>query len=90
MDQRTRIMVFAIGLALMPGEAASVVTAQAEDSAHTIHPVTIEYIGRPNFDWLTQVNLRLPDGLPPSGDLWGSISLRGAASNRVLVRTGVH
>ncbi len=89
LDQRTRIMLFAIGLELLPGEAPSVVTAEAEDSAHTLYPLTIEYVARvPNFDWLTQVNVRLPDGFPIAGDVWISISLRGVASNKVVVRTG--
>lgn len=88
LDQRTRIMLFAIGLELMPGEDAAVVTAQAEDSAHRIYPLTIEYVGKvPNFDWLTQVNVRLPDGLATAGDVLVSISLRGAASNKVVIGT---
>jgi len=86
MDQRTRVTLFAIGLDLAPGEGGSVVTAQAEDSAHRIFPLTIEYVGKvPNFDWLTQVNLRLPDGLATTGDLSVSISLRGAVSNKVVI-----
>jgi uncharacterized protein (TIGR03437 family) len=88
LDQRTRIMLFAIGLELMPGEDASVVTAQAEDAEHRIYPLTIEYVGVvPNFDWLTQVNVRLPDGLANVGDVRVSVSLRGAASNKVVIRT---
>jgi uncharacterized protein (TIGR03437 family) len=88
LDQRTRIMLFAVGLELMPGEDASVVTAQAEDSAHRIYPLAIEYVGKvPGFDWLTQVNIRLPDGLATAGDVLVSISLRGAASNKVVIGT---
>jgi len=85
-DQRTRVMLFATGLELMPGESISVVTAQAEDSAHRIYPLTVEYVGKvPNFDWLTQVNVRLPDGLAGAGDVLVSVSLRGAVSNKVIV-----
>src|SRR5436190_3223226 len=36
-------------------------------------------------DWLTQVNVRLPDGLAGAGDVLVSISLRGAASNKVII-----
>ena len=87
LDQRTRIMLFATGLELMAGENISVVTAQAEDSGQTIYPLTVEYVGKvPNFDWLTQVNVRLPDGLVGSRDVLVSVSLRGAASNKVIVR----
>jgi len=86
LDQRTRVMLFAVGLELMPGEDISVVTAQAEDSAHRIFPLTVEYVGKVhNFDVFTQVNVRLPDGIAGAGDVLVSISLRGAASNKVLI-----
>ncbi|MBC8029762.1 MAG: hypothetical protein H7Z16_06595 [Pyrinomonadaceae bacterium] len=86
LDLRTRVTLFAIGLELAPGEDISVVTAQAEDSAHRIFPLTIEYVGKvPNVDWLTQVNVRLPDGLATTGDLLVSVSLRGAVSNKALI-----
>lgn len=84
LDQRTRISLFAVGLELMPGENLSVITAQAEDSAHRIFPLTIEYVGKvPNYSWLSQVNLRLPDGI--SGDVQITVSSHGAASNKVIV-----
>jgi uncharacterized protein (TIGR03437 family) len=84
-DQRTRITLFALGLQLLPGEDLSVVTAQAEDSAHQVYPLAVEYVGKvSSFDWFSQVNLRLPDGLSP-GDVLVSVSLRGAMSNKVIV-----
>jgi Metallo-peptidase family M12B Reprolysin-like len=87
-DQRTRVMLFATGLELLAGENASVVTAQAEDSAQKIYPLAIEYVGKVRgFDWLTQVNVRLPAGLGSAGDLLITVSLRGAASNKVVVGT---
>ena len=86
LDQRTRVMLFATGVELMPGENISVVTAQAEDSAHRIYPLTVEYVGKvPNFDWLTQVNVRLADGLVGAGNVLVSVSVRGAVSNKVIV-----
>ena len=79
-------MLFATGLELMPGENISVVTAQAEDSGHRIYPLTVEYVGKvPNFDWYTQVNVRLSDGLAGAGDVLVSVSVRGAVSNKVIV-----
>jgi uncharacterized protein (TIGR03437 family) len=85
LDQRTRIMLFAVGLELMPGEDLSVVSAEAEDSAHRIFPLTIEYAGKvPNYSWLTQVNVRLPEGIT-AGDLLVSVSLRGAVSNKTVI-----
>jgi hypothetical protein len=86
LDQRTRIMLFATGLELMPGEGISVVTAQAEDSAHQTYPLIVEYVGKvPDLDWCTQVNVRLPDGLAGASDILVSISVRGAVSNKVVV-----
>jgi len=88
LDPRTRIILFATGLDLIAGEDASVVTAQAEDSAHKIYPLVIEYVGKvPGFEWLSQVNIKLPDGLATGGDVLVSVSLRGAASNKVLIGT---
>jgi hypothetical protein len=85
-DQRTRVTLFATGLELMPGESISVVTAQAEDSGHRIYPLIVEYVGKiSNFDWCTQVNVSLPAGLIGAGDVLISVSVRGAASNKVIV-----
>ena len=86
LDQRTRVMLFAVGLELMPGEDISLVTAQAEDSAHRTYPLTVEYVGKVHsLDVFTQVNVRLPDGIAGAGDVLVSISLRGAASNKVVI-----
>jgi arabinan endo-1,5-alpha-L-arabinosidase len=86
LDQRTRISIFAIGLELMPSEDASVLAAQAEDSQSNVYPLTVEYVGKvPNLDCLSQVVVRLPDGIEGKGDVWFSISLHGATSNRALV-----
>jgi hypothetical protein len=86
LDQRTRVMLFATGLELLPGESISVVTAEVEDSAHKIYPLTVEYVGKmSNFDWCTQINVRLPDGLFAAGDVLVSVSVRGAKSNKVIV-----
>lgn len=86
LDQRTRITLFAVGLELTSGEDPSVVTAQAEDVAHRTYPLTVESIGKvPILGWLTQVSIRLPDGLGGAGDVLVSVALRGAVSNKVLI-----
>ncbi len=86
LDRRTRVTLFAIGLELASGEDTSVITAQAEDSEHRIFPLTIEYVGKVhNFVWLTQLNVKLPDGLATTGDFLISVSLRGAASNKAVI-----
>ncbi len=89
-DQRTRLMLFARNLELMPGENSSVVKAQAEDSQGRVYPLTIEYVGKvPNFDWLTQIVIKLPDELVNTGDnpvdARVSIQLRGVMSNRATI-----
>ena len=85
-DRRTRLMLFARNVELRPGESASVVTAEVEDSARGVFPAAVEYVGKVSgFEWLTQVVVRLPDGVGSAGDVRVSISLRGTASNRVLV-----
>ena len=85
-DGRTRVTLFAANLTLLPGEDASAVAAQAEDSAHRIYALAVEYVGKvPNVDALTQVIVRLPDELKGGGDVSVSLSLRGASSNRATV-----
>jgi uncharacterized protein (TIGR03437 family) len=86
-DQRTRITLFATGLVLLPGENNSVVTAQAEYPGHGPFPLQVEYVGKvPGLDLLTQINLKLPNELANAGDVSVSVSLRGAASNKVVVK----
>lgn len=85
-DRRTRITLFAINLELAASEAVSLVGAQAEDAERKIYPLQVEYVGRvPNYEWLSQVVVRLPDALPAGGDVWVSISLRGVVSNKALI-----
>lgn len=85
LDQRTRVILFAVGLDLVLGEDASAVTAQAEDAAHNVYPLTVEFLGKvPGQDWMTQMNVRLPNGLP-AGDVSVSVSLRGATSNKAVI-----
>ncbi|HKS28388.1 MAG TPA: hypothetical protein VJS44_11235 [Pyrinomonadaceae bacterium] len=88
-DRRTRVMLFAKNLDLLPGETESAVTAEAEDATHTIYPLRVEYVGKmPGFDWLTAVVVRLDDNLGDVGDVLVGVRLRGMASNRVRVGIG--
>jgi len=69
-------------------EDSSIVTAQAEGSNGNVNPVAVEYVGRVSgFDWLTQVNVILPEQLEGAGDVLLSIKVRGVVSNKVLVST---
>jgi hypothetical protein len=86
-DQRTRISLFALNVELLPGENISVVSAQAEDSQHRIFSLPVEFVGKvPNFEWLTQINVRLPDELSTGGDMSVKINVRGLASNEAKIR----
>ena len=85
-DHRTRVAVFAIGLKLAQNENASAVTATAEDTLGTVRPLEVESVSRvPNFDWLTQVVLKLNDQITLPGDIKIKITVHGATSNTVLV-----
>ncbi len=86
LDRRTRIMIFSPNLSLMPADSFSTVSAQAEDRQHNIYPLTVEFIGKiPQYDWLAQIVVRLPDKLGSVDALWVSIGYRGAVSNKVLI-----
>ena len=85
-DRRTRIILFATNVDLMPGENVSAVAAQLED-AHNIYPLEVEFVGKvPNFEWLTQVVVKLPGEIADAGDVRVSIRLRGMVSNKVIVK----
>lgn len=86
-DRRTRVTLFATRLEVAPGEKASVVTAQAEDAQRRIYPLTVEHVGAvPNLHWVTQVVVKLPAELEGAGDVRVSLTLRGAASNKAVIK----
>jgi uncharacterized protein (TIGR03437 family) len=86
-DHRTRIMLFAANVQLKPGENSSAVTVQAEDSLNRVYPLLVEFVGTvPEFDWLTQINVRLADELANIDQVWVSITFRGATSNKAVIK----
>jgi uncharacterized protein (TIGR03437 family) len=86
-DGRTRLVLFVTNLDLLPGETITAVTARAEDAALNVYPLTVEFVGKaPNFDWLTQVVVRLPNNTPASQPIFVSVSLRGQTSNKARIR----
>lgn len=88
-DNRTRIMIFAMGLNVVPGEGATAVTADAEDGARHIHHLAVEYVGPvPKQEWISSIVLRLDDQLGDAGDVLVGISYHGTLSNRVRVGIG--
>jgi uncharacterized protein (TIGR03437 family) len=87
LDQRTRITLLAMNLDFVNSEDASAVTVEAEDSQHKIFQLPVEYVGKvPGFTWLSQVVVKLPDGLAGSGDVTLTLTLNGAKSNKVTLR----
>jgi uncharacterized protein GlcG (DUF336 family) len=88
-DTRTRIMLFAQSLNLQPGDTASSITAEAEDGAHRIYPLKVEYVGAvPDQPWVSSIIVRLNDEMGDVGDVLVKITYRGLASNRVRVGVG--
>jgi hypothetical protein len=88
-DNRTRVMLFATNLTLLPGETAANVSATAEDGDHIQYPLPVEYVGSvPDLSGVTSVIVRLHDNLGDVGDVLVGISIRGMASNRVRIGIG--
>lgn len=86
-DQQTRLILFAYDSELRSGENSSVITAQAEDSQHRVFPLAIEAVRKvPDWEWITQVVVKLPLELQNAGDVSISVNLRGVPSNKPLVR----
>ncbi|HST51066.1 MAG TPA: glycoside hydrolase family 16 protein [Pyrinomonadaceae bacterium] len=85
-DHRTRLALFVANLDLLPGDDASVVAAQAEDSQAHVFPLTVEAVGRvPQFDWITEVVVKLPDELSSLDQTSVSVRARGQSSNKAVV-----
>ena len=83
LDQRSRINLFGYNLELKSGEDRTAVTAEAEDSQHHVYALPVEAVNEvPNFNWITQVTVRLPDELQGAGNVSVSVKLRGVASNK--------
>jgi uncharacterized protein GlcG (DUF336 family) len=88
-DNRTRVMLFAMGLSLRPNETAAAVTADAEDGARRIYSLTVEYVGPvPGQEWMSAIIVRLDDQMADVGDVLIGIRYGGVASNRVRVGIG--
>lgn len=88
-DNQTRIMLFAMNLTLQIGDTVASVSVEAEDFAHRIYQLPVEYIGAvPDQPWATSVVVRLSDDMNDVGDVLVRLSYRGLASNRVRVALG--
>jgi hypothetical protein len=80
LDQRTRVVVFASGIDLMPNES---ITVQIEDVFNRSYPLVVEDVRKvPNFDWVTQIVVKLPASIDSEGDYRISLTLRGTTGNK--------
>jgi hypothetical protein len=83
-DRRTRVSLFVFNAELLEGESPAAFTAEAEDGARQVFPLTVEYASKvPGVERLTQLVVRLPDGL--AGEVRLGVSLRGTPSNKASV-----
>lgn len=86
-DNRTRVMLFAMGID--PSVSVADVTVSAEDGSHQFYSLPVEHVGRvPQQEWITSIIVRLSEDLTDLGDVLVGISYRGSASNRVRVAIG--
>ena len=86
-DKRTRLMLFAMNMELLPGDNSSAVMVRAEDAALNSYPLTVEFVGKvPGFEQFTQIVVRLPDNTPAGQSLLVSATLHGLTTNKVRVR----
>lgn len=86
-DHRTRVSLFALNLDLGTNENLSAVTAEAEDSLGTVFPLTIEaLVAVPNFPWLKQLVVKLPDEIANKIEVRVRIKARSFASNKVIIK----
>jgi hypothetical protein len=85
-DQRTRIMLFATGIDLMPGESPLAVLVQLEDSQKRIYPLVVEDVRElPGLGQLSQIVVKLPESIESEGDFRISIAFRGTTGNKPLI-----
>ena len=61
--------------------------AQAETSTGQVFPLTIEFVGAvPNFSWLKQIVVKLPDEIANSNEVNVSLKTGLFTSNPVIVK----
>jgi hypothetical protein len=89
-DKRTRIALFTTNLILTDG---LVITAQAVDDQLMVYQLPVEFVGPvpsfvpiiPSAPVLTQIIVKLPDGITSPRDLQVSVTARGRTSNKALI-----
>jgi len=80
-DRRTRLILFATNLQVSAGA-----TIFAENATLGSVSLPIEFIGVvPDFNWLTQIKVTLPDRLADAGDVWLRLVSSGVSSNQARI-----
>ena len=80
-DTRTRVILFATNFQVSAGT-----TIVAENAAVGSISLPIEFIGVvPDFNWLTQIKVSLPDSLANAGDVWLRLVSGGVSSNQARI-----
>jgi hypothetical protein len=86
---RTRIIMFATDLGLLPGEGIEALTAEAEDAEHVIHPLRVEFVSPlPDLPTISQIVIRLTGDLDNAGDVWINVKTHGLTSNKARIVVG--
>jgi hypothetical protein len=80
---------FAKDLGLLPGEGVEVITAEAEDAAHVIYPLRVEFVSPlPELGGINQIVIRLTGDLEDAGDVLVTITVHGLTSNKARISIG--
>ena len=87
-DKRTRVLLFVTDFPALNSDTMSEAVVLAENATIGSIPLPIEYVVKvPSFDWLTQIEVVLPaDSLQNAGDMWVTVSFRGASTNQARLR----
>jgi hypothetical protein len=83
---RTRIIVLGTDLGLLPGENVEAITAEAEDAAHVVYPLRVEFANPlPDLPQVSQIVLRLNGNLEDTGEVLITVTVHGRTSNKVRI-----
>lgn len=87
LDQRTRVMLFVMGIESGSADNPSAVLVQLEDSENHIYPLVVEDVRPvPNVAGLSQVVVKLPESVTGDGNYRINLTFRGASGNKPTIR----
>ena len=86
-DQRTRVSLFVVNFELPQGQPLSTIDVQAETATGQTFSLPVEYFGAvPNFSWLKQLVVKLPDEIANSNEVNVSVKTGLFVSNTVTMK----